>query len=110
MKTEQPILITSIKAVSEVDKHRFITAGGTQGTDEFYPLGVSNAATSIGEEIPVICYGIVLVETGAALAYSQDVMSDTEGKAIPSTNGNLTRGVALEPSSGANELIRILLK
>ncbi|HSL87606.1 MAG TPA: capsid cement protein [Bacteroidales bacterium] len=110
MKTEQPVLITSIKCeIAEgAVKHRFIRFNGFYGEEGYKSLGVCNANTAFGEMIPVMAKGIAIVETGGPVNQGSPVESFDDGVALTQTTGPL-EGYALDAASGAGELIRILL-
>ena len=109
MKTEQPILITSIKAAVDIPKNVFVSLSGNIADATHLPIGVSNDSAIAGDMIPVAVIGIALVQTGATpVTALSPVTSDANGLAIPSTDASLTRGIALD--AGENSLIRVLLR
>lgn len=110
MKTEQPLLITTITAASNLDifKNHFIDFTGDVCINGAKALGVLNANTNDGEQAPVVVSGIALVKTGAAITVGAKVESDSTGRAIPLGLGS-SNGYALDAASGADELIRVLL-
>ena len=111
MKTEQPILITSITATEDIPKHRFVTVLGglTPALDvEQTPLGVCNADTKQGEQCPVMVQGIALVEVTTGLDVGSTVAPTTDGK-ITSEVGNLGSGITLDASVNDGDLVRVLL-
>jgi hypothetical protein len=108
MKTEQPILITSIRAKANLPKNLFITFDGEICGNGAKALGVSNAETDLGEMAPVTAVGIALVFSGNAVTLGAPIQSDANGKAIPLAAGSLN-GYALDAAAGADELIRLKL-
>jgi hypothetical protein len=110
MKTEQPILITSITAASDLSssKNLFISFDGAVCGADDKALGVLNANTNVGEQAPVVAKGIALVYSGEAIAVGSKLQCNGFGKAILSIGGE-TNGFALDAASGADELIRVLL-
>ena len=105
MKTEQPVLITSITAAQDLSKNLFVDINGSLSTNA--TLGVCNAETDQNEEAPVVVLGIALVLTGEAITKGNPVSSDANGKCI---NGSgRVAGIALDASTGADELIRVLV-
>ncbi|MHB1688732.1 MAG: capsid cement protein [Ignavibacteriaceae bacterium] len=109
MKTEQPILITSVKALTGIPKNVFVSLNGNIADTAHFPLGVSNDSAVAGDIIPVAVNGIVLVQTGATpIAALSPVTSDANGFAVVSADPLLTRGIALDAGNG--DLIRILLR
>lgn len=137
MKTEQPLLTTSIKASVDLTKNLFVGFDGSLPVADSKPLGVVNADTGVGNMCPVVVSGIVLVKTGSAVQRGSAVTTNASGKAVPvlnftasvpqgstsvlsnSTfpslllNGGLLpqsiAGYALDDASGADQLIRVLL-
>ena len=110
MKTEQPILITSITAAADLSasKNLFIAFDGTLCGNGAKALGVLNADTDNTEEAPVMCQGIALVKSGAAVSSGDKIQSNANSKAITFSSGAVN-GYALDAATGADELIRVLL-
>ena len=108
MKTEQPILITSVKAAANITKNLFVGFDGNLCSANAKALGVSNADTDIYEQLPVMSIGIALVYSGGAVTQEDKVASDAAGKAVTFSTGEYN-GRALDSSTGADELIRVLL-
>lgn len=110
MKTEQPILITSITAKGDLSgkQNLFIDFDGDVCGNGLKPLGALNANTNLGEEAPVVCQGITLVYSGALVSRGDKIQSNVAGKAITYSAGAVA-GYALDAASGADELIRVLL-
>ena len=108
MKTEQPILITSVKAAANITKNLFIGFDGNLCSANAKALGVSNADTDINEQLPVMSIGIALVYSGGQVNQAAKVASDAAGKAVTFSTGEFN-GYALDASTGADELIRIKL-
>lgn len=109
MKTEQPILITSIPAAADIEKNLFIGFDGNLCADGVKSFGVSNASASITEQLPVCVSGIALVLAGAPITAGAGVEADANSKAITLDSGELN-GYALDTANEADELIRVLLK
>lgn len=107
MKTEQPILITSIKASEELEKFYFVNGAGSKA-DSDHPLGVCNATTSSGEMAPIVLSGVVLVYSGSIVNAGEFITGDDEGRAVPAVDFRV-RGMALSTASSANQLITVLL-
>jgi len=107
MKTEQPILITSIEAAEDLTKNLFVGFDGFKCSGASKSLGVCNAASSLGEEAPILCRGIALVTTGEAITVGSEIKVNA-GKAVVVGIGPV-EGYALDASLGADELIRVLL-
>lgn len=110
MLTEQPILITSVTAGSDLSakQNLFIAFDGTVCDAGDKPLGVLNANTNLGEMAPVACLGIVLVYSGDVISIGDKLECDAAGKAVPFSSGAVV-GYALDNASGADELIRVFI-
>lgn len=107
MKTEQPVLITSILAAEDLTKNLFVDFYGNKSNGSSKSLGVCNADTSIDEEAPIICKGIALVKTGAAITIGSEIKVNN-GLAVL-IGVSPVEGYALDDASGADQLIRVLL-
>jgi len=108
MKTEQPILITSIEAKANLAKNLFVGFDGLVCGNGAKALGVCNAETDLGEMAPVTAVGIALVLSGAAVAVGAKIQSNASGKAITFAAGE-SNGFVLDAATGADELIRVKL-
>ncbi|MBS3945629.1 MAG: DUF2190 family protein, partial [Melioribacter sp.] len=71
-------------------------------------LGVSNADSSTGDQMPVTVIGIAIVTVAATIAVGDPVETDASGKAVPKTSSALA-GYALDPGV-ASDSIQIILK
>jgi len=113
MKTEQPILITSILATGEegatIPKNAMVNFNGALLGNAAKQFGVCNADTLVGEQMPVTVAGIVLIRTDAAISKGSQLMCSDDGRVRPWETGGELIGYALDASIGADELIRILL-
>ncbi len=109
MKTEQPILITSIKAQTDIPQNVFVSITGNISDGTKLPIGISNDSAIAGDMTPVAVNGIVLVKTGATpVTALSPITSDANGLAVSSADAALTRGIALD--DGTDSLIRVLLR
>ncbi|ROL55651.1 DUF2190 family protein [Bacteroidetes/Chlorobi group bacterium Naka2016] len=109
MKTQQPLQKISVKAAMNLENlMRFVSYDGNYASAGGPALGVLDAATNAGEYAPIIIYGIVLVEAGAAITVGAGVQSDSQGRAVPQTSGVLL-GYSLDAASAAGEKIRVKL-
>ena len=90
MKTENPVLISSVKTTVAITKNLFINFNGSLCANSAKALGVSNADADLGEELPVMIAGIALVYSGAAITLNangyKEVISDGNGKAREANN------------------------
>jgi hypothetical protein len=82
VKTYKTILTDSILAAAAVVAKRFIGVDGNYCGANAAAWGVSELATAIGEQIPVITHGIALVESGGIIAAGNKVISDSTGRAV----------------------------
>jgi len=107
MKTEQIILTTSIQALTDKpNKSLFVSYDGSFAISKSLGVLLDTALTS--EQMPVAVAGIALITTGEAISIGDKLVSDANGKALVGT-GDAVNGYALDASTGADELIRILL-
>ncbi|MHB8853141.1 MAG: capsid cement protein [Ignavibacteriaceae bacterium] len=107
MKTEQPILITSVTAVANTAKNLFINFTGAICAANTKALGVSADDALLGEQLPVTAKGIAIVIAGADIAQGAKISSDALGQAVTYTTGDYN-GYALDPAT-SGELVRVLL-
>lgn len=111
MKTTIGLVIMSIFATEDVTKNLIADVSGGLCDATSVPLGVIDADTSITEMMPVAVNGVALVTSGAAITIGSLVKSDANAKAISTTtNDKLVFGKALDAATGADEIIRVLLK
>lgn len=107
MKTEQPILTTSIPATAALTARRFVTTAGAVPAAGAKVLGVANTNYDIGEQAGLGVLGILLVEAGAAVAADAKVESDASGRAITLAAGDPC-GRALDVATAAGQFIRVV--
>ncbi|PIQ08124.1 MAG: hypothetical protein COW71_13615 [Ignavibacteriales bacterium CG18_big_fil_WC_8_21_14_2_50_31_20] len=123
MKTEQLGIVTSIlnQAGKTILKGYFVNIQGALGNSEESNnemIGVCTADTNNGEMMPVAVTGIALCVTGGAITKGNHVFCDQKifqinYAAPPAATSNelqMVVGIALDTASGADELIRVLLK
>lgn len=110
MKTEQPVLITTIAASgADLARLRFVGFGGAVATAAAAALGVCNADTAVGLQAPVGVVGIFLVEAGGAFSAGGDVEVGTGGKAVAKSAGVVV-GTALDTAAADGDIVRVLLR
>lgn len=107
MKTEHPILTASVLAAAALSRCRYVTNAGAVPAAGAKVLGVTNAAYDLGEQAGVGVLGILLVESGAAIAADADLQTDNLGRAITKDAGVYT-GRAMDAAAGAGEFIRVV--
>lgn len=96
--------------------YRFVKVTGdkqvglcTAGTDA--SVGVlQNKPQNVGMAATVAIFGVSFVVAGAAVAAGAEVTADSSGRAVATTSGDTTAGVALAAASAAGELIPVLIK
>lgn len=106
MKTEQPILITTVLAAAALSRCRFVTNAGAVPAAGAKVLGVTTAAFDSGERASLTVLGIALVEAGAAIAADADVEVDNLGRVITKDSG-VKSGRALDAAGAAGDFIRV---
>lgn len=109
MKTEQPLLITSIIASANLSKNLFVGFNGALPASDVKALGVVNADSDLGENTPVMVQGIALVYSYDVISKGAAVTTHSSGKAKAVESSEVINGYALDSASAANELIRVLL-
>lgn len=105
---KQIILATTLIATGELVKERFISPKGKQATAGESVLGVAVHDAKAGDSVAVEAVGITLVEAGGAIAVGDGVVSDAQGCAVASAQNAI--GVALSATTGAGELVKVLLR
>lgn len=107
MKTQQPVLTTSVVAV--VDLPRFLFAGftGDLCAAGAKALGSVAADTEADGVAPINVLGICLVTAGAPIAAGAEVQSDANGKAITKAAG-IGNGYAMDAATADGDVIRIV--
>ena len=110
MKTQQPILITSIAAAEDLSakQNLLIKIDGTLCGNGEKALGALAANTNDTEMAPVICLGIANVYSGDVITAGDKLQSNAAGKVITYASGE-TVGYALDAATGADEIVRVLL-
>jgi hypothetical protein len=108
MKTAKPLGTLTILAAVALIQHRFVTSAGTVPAAGVYCPGAANDNYAAGEPAGVDFSGIVLVESGAAIAADAAVQTDASGRAITLAAG-VNLGRALDAATAAGEFIRVKL-
>ena len=108
-KTKKAVLTETIIAAAAIVQKRFVNFEGKQATAGQPAVGVSVYDADQGDSLAVDALGIVLVESGGALAAGDVVASDAQGCAVKQAASAITLGRALDAAVGANEVIRIKL-
>lgn len=106
-RTYKPGITDSVMAVESLIKQRFVGFDGKLAGNGKKALGVCDTSTDINQLAPVVLNGILLIETGGAIAAGDKISSDGQGRAKTAGANEETNGFALDASSGAGEIIRI---
>ncbi len=104
----KPLLVESIKASSDIEQHRFIGFDGNYCTAGAKALGVSDVSTEKDQFAPVAIYGILLVEAGGTISAGDSISSNSDGKAVKTTDSAIVNGYSLDNATEGQE-IRILI-
>lgn len=108
-QTFQPVLTTTIRAAVDFEHpYRFVGFDGNRPAAGGKALGVNNATFAKDELASVDAIGVVLVETGDAVAVGNEVTPDADGRAVPIQGGNWPGGWALDAATAAGEVIRVI--
>lgn len=107
MKTQQPILTTSVITPLGLTQRRFVGFDGNPCAVGVKALGVAEADTDPDGVAPVTVLGAILVEAGAAIAAGAEVQADATGRAITKAAG-VGNGYAWDAATAAGDLIRIV--
>ncbi|MEX0617537.1 MAG: capsid cement protein [Pseudohongiellaceae bacterium] len=131
------LLALTFTASGLVSRHRAIGFDGAQATVQGQRVaGVAHFDAADGDDLTVGCAGTEIIETGAAIAITDTLIIDAEGRAIPSSGelsvdagGTAVTSTAadgailsggdmpeyvfadpLETADGAGEFIEVLLR
>lgn len=105
-RTATPGTTTSMLAAVALTKRRFVGFDGALAAAGAKALGVVDISTDIGQPAPVQLNGVLLVESGAAIAAKAEIEVDALGRAITKAAG-VSNGFALDAAAGTGEIIRI---
>lgn len=108
MKTQQPVLTTSVLAAADLPRHRFAGFNGNLCGAGERALGTVEADTEADNMAPVNVLGILLVEAGGAVTAGSAVQSDASGKAIAIAEGKIANGIAIDAATADGDVIRII--
>lgn len=103
----KPLLIDTLKAAVNLEKQRFIGLDGNYCGANAKAYGISDVEIEAGQYAPIAVIGILLVQTGGTITAGTRVASDANGNAVTYTTGE-ANGYALDSSTGAGEIIRIV--
>lgn len=106
-KLYKPILIDSIKAPVDIEKHRFIGFDGNYCLPGKKALGISDVSTEKEQYLPYSVLGILLVVAGETISAGDEITSGENGKAVVATEADKINGIARD-SAVTGETIRII--
>ena len=106
-KLYKPILIDSITAAGNLEKHRFVGFDGNHCTAGAKALGVCDVETESGQLAPIGVLGIFLVEAAGNITAGAAVTSDANGKAVTVGNNDEINGYSLDAAQ-TGSIIRIV--
>ncbi|CAM5520813.1 DUF2190 family protein [Eoetvoesiella caeni] len=107
-----PLLTLTVIAAGAVSAHRFVTFAGAQlAAAGGLALGVSTFDAVANDDLGVDVIGTTVVESGAAVAVGDAIVSDASGRAIenPAVGTEAVLGYALDAATAAGEFIEVLL-
>lgn len=107
MKTKQTVLTTSLLALVDLPRHRFVGLDGGLCAAGAKSLGSVAADTEASNAAPVDVLGICLVSAGGAIAAGAEVESDAIGRAVTLATGK-SNGIALDAATAPGDIIRIV--
>jgi hypothetical protein len=107
MRTEQPVLTTSVMAQENLARFQFVGFDGNVCAAGAKALGVVATNTGVGNMAPAGVLGIFCVIAGAPITVGLDVEADANGNAIPHNTG-VVNGVAMDAATVAGNVIRVV--
>lgn len=112
MSQKTPLLTLTVTAAGAVAACRFVGFGGAQVTAAgAKALGVSTTSALDGDDLAIDVIGTTVIESGGAIAVGDDIVADSQGRAIvnPAVGGEIVLAQALDGASGAGEFVEVLL-
>lgn len=107
--TYNPLLSLSVKATSDIPKHRFVNFTGNLCGNNQKSLGVSDVAFDSGNDASAIVIGTAIIETAEELFVGDEVTSNADGKAKAIAASEPINGIVLKStSSGDYALIKLI--
>jgi len=107
------LLTLTVTASGAVAERRFVGFDGAQiAAAGARALGVSQYGQDDGKDLAVDVIGTTPVETGGAVALTDELVADADGRAIanPGVGGEVVLADPLDTASGAGEYIEVLLR
>lgn len=107
----RPIHRETIFAGEDVAEHRFVNVDGGYPASNGDPVfGATDYAAKEDAPVAVVTDGTATVEVGAAVSKGREVMSNTDGRAIHWTSGEISAGIALEAGAASGDKIRVKVR
>jgi len=106
------LLTLTVTATGAVSPHRFVSFAGAQlAVAGALALGVSTFQAVANDDLALDVIGTTVVESGAAVAVGDAIVSDASGRGIenPAVGGEVVLGYALDAATAAGEFIEVLL-
>lgn len=108
MSQKISILTLSIVAAAALTAQRFVSSTGAVATAAANALGVADADTAQGDQVPVQVLGTAIVTAGGGIAKGARVEVGAAGKAVTLAAGKAV-GIALEVANADGDAIEVLL-
>ncbi|GKS96944.1 capsid cement protein [Acidovorax sp. SUPP2825] len=105
------ILTLTVAAAGPLAANRVITQAGGYPAAGGKAFAVTRTSAELaGDLVPVDVIGTTIAETGAAIAFDADLMSDAQGRVVPLTVGaKYPVARAMQSAAAAGGFIEILL-
>lgn len=106
--TYQPVQRITIKAAEDLSAFRFVSHMGSLCAEDTKALGVVDQDWLDGELASIITLGTVPIETVTSVNIGDEIIANTDGKAITNVDSSDINGRALTATTGAG-FIKIIL-
>ena len=107
--SQQNISLLSLTLIANgaVVESRAIGFNGIQADSQGQKvIGIAMTAAASGEALGVVSHGTAIIESGAAVAVGDSIITDSQGRAIPATGAlTVAAGAVAVTSSAANGAI-----
>lgn len=97
-----PILTLTQELTGTVAEHRFVTHAGVYPAAGAAVFGVTPVGGVSGDVVDVDCIGLLLVESGGAVAVGAGVVSDATGRAVTITAAQAGAGTSVTAIAGGS--------
>jgi hypothetical protein len=116
MSTSKGLSLISYEAAGDLTQFRFgsLNSDGqiaTTGAGAQADGVIQNDPDNQGEAVTIATYngGQAKVEAGGSVSAGDNVTSDSNGRAVTATSGDVVNGVAVQAASGAGSVIGVTL-